>query len=122
MQFKFKEHFFIRHTLTIIVYLNKKILFQKTVIIGNSGKRLITFKLLTSNLSGFDYDYKPACPLAAGMKAKLTITFKCTSMEDTYELITIMTNENKKINILVGAENESPILNCKYIEKKTYFL
>lgn len=81
---------------------------------------MIAFKLLTNNLSGFDYDYKPACPLAAGMNAKLTITFKCTSMEDTYELITIITNENKKINILVGAENESPILNCKYIEKHVF--
>jgi len=89
-------------------------IFQKTVIITNLGDKMMPFKLLTSSLSLFQYDYKPRCPLAPGMNAKLTITFKCTSMEDKYELITLMTIENKKINILIGAENVSPILHCKY--------
>ncbi|XP_025205925.1 uncharacterized protein LOC112602183 [Melanaphis sacchari] len=99
---------------TNIVRFNRFIsggIYKKTVIIRNSGKRLIAFKLLTSNLSWFEYDYKPICPLAPGMNAKLTVTFKCMSMEDKFELIALMTDENKKINILIGAENESPILN-----------
>jgi len=84
---------------------------------------MIQFKLLTSNLLLFHYDYKPKCPLAPGMNAKITITFKCTSMEDKYELITLMTTENKKTYILVGAENMSPILHCEYnIPKTTHFL
>ncbi|KAL5241986.1 hypothetical protein ACI65C_009396 [Semiaphis heraclei] len=98
---------------TNIVKFNRFVLggiYKKTVIITNLGDKMMPFKLLTSNLSLFQYDYKPRCPLAPGMNAKLTITFKCTSMEDKYELITLMTIENKQINILVGAENVSPIL------------
>jgi len=101
----------------------KKLFFQKTVVITNSGKKTIPFKLLTSNL-WFHYDYNPRCPLAPGMNAKLAITFKCTSMEDKYELISLMTTENRKTNILVVAVNASPILHCEYniILKIKHFL
>ncbi|XP_060879182.1 uncharacterized protein LOC132951388 [Metopolophium dirhodum] len=93
----------------VLLILYKNSFFQKTVIITNAGKKTIPFKLLTSNL-WLHYDYNPRCPLAPGMNAKLIITFKCTSMEDKYELISLMTADNKKTNILVGAVNASPIL------------
>lgn len=53
-------------------------------------------------------------PLAPGMNAKLTVTYRCVSMEDEYELLSIVTKDENKINIIICAENEIPILRCKY--------
>lgn len=78
---------------------------------------MTSFKILVNNgnLNGvFDYDYAPRHPLAPGMNAKLTVTYKCESQADVYELVTVYTTENKKSNILVYVENPSPVLKCKY--------
>lgn len=94
------------------------ILIQKTLTITNLGKRLAAFRIIAykrTSLNVFQYDYTPRSPLAAGMNSKLVVTFNCTSLEDVYELITIITKENKKKNVLVCAENAVPILKCKYI-------
>jgi len=88
---------------------------QKTLFITNSGKRLASFRIKSHGASNgnFDYHCAPGRPLASGMTAKLTVTFKCTSMEDVYELINIITTENRKIDVHVYAENPMPILKCK---------
>lgn len=97
---------------------------QKKITVTNSGKNMTSFKILVNNgyLDGvFEYDYAPRHPLAPGMNAKLTVTYKCKSLADVYELVTIYTNENKKANILVYVENPSPILKCKYLLKTPLF-
>lgn len=89
---------------------------QKTLIIRNSGKRLMPFSVIydTSRRGNyFDYDYERGRLLAPGLTATLTVTFNCTTMEDTYDLINIIAKDNQTIDIVVSAENAIPILNCK---------
>lgn len=61
----------------------------------------------------FNYEYQPRGPLAPGMNVKFTVTFNCTSLEDVYEYITVVTKENKKTSFLIWAQNEAPVLKCK---------
>lgn len=81
---------------------------------------MTTFKIFTFDAGheAFSYDYSPRRPLAAGMRAKLTVTFKCTSMEDLYQLIAIVTKDNRVTHVLIRAENPIPLLKCKYMLHK----
>lgn len=83
--------------------------------ITNSGKRTASFKILkpASSKAVFEYDYAPMCPIAPGLNAKLTVTYKCTSLAEMSEKIIVMTNDNKIMNVIVYVENPTPILKCK---------
>lgn len=69
----------------------------------------------------FVYELTPMCRIASGMNATLTITFRCTSMEDVYEFVTIVASDDQKTNILVCAENAMPILKCKCTAMYCFF-
>lgn len=81
---------------------------------------MATFKIFTYDCGhgAFSYDYSPRHPLAAGMQAKLTVTFNCTSTEDLYQMIAITTKDNSVTHVLIRAENPMPVLKCKYVLHK----
>lgn len=81
------------------------------------GQRTTSFSIVEyGELNGpFRYDFFPKRPLAPGMNTKLIVTFKCTSMEDIFEVIALIDQDNNPVYVLVCAKNPPPILRCEYI-------
>lgn len=79
---------------------------------------MVSFRILSQSYSMnkvFHYDYTCRRPLAPGMNTKITVTFRCVSMDDEYELLSIITKDERIRKIIICAENAIPILICKYM-------
>ncbi|XP_050525578.1 uncharacterized protein LOC126896668 [Daktulosphaira vitifoliae] len=88
-------------------------IYKRSITIRNTGHRIVSFKIISSDNNSndvFNFDYSPKGQLAPGMHTKLTVIFHCSSMEDVFQLLTIVEDGNYLTHLLIGAENQMPIL------------